>query len=339
MEPQRVRKTFKYQLLPTPEQDRTLATVVWRCRELYTAGLQERKAAWETCGVCVSFATQSAQLPTIQAVRPEYAEIYAQVLQDVLHRLDRAFAACFRRLQAGDQPGYPRSQSADRSTSFTSPKVGAHGGAALDGGMLLLPKIRRIPIRLHRPLEGTPKTVAISREADGRYACISCADVPVVPLSCSGRATGIDVELKVFLITADGQPTDNPRSSRTAERALRKAQRRVTRRTKGSKRRRKAVALLKRHHQQVQRHDFHRTTALDLLKACDTIYLEDVQVRNMVRNHSLTKSISDAAWRQFRTIRGTKAACAGCQVIAVVHATPARTVVGNCLMGAAVCGE
>jgi putative transposase len=110
MEQQSVRKTYNYNLMPTPDQERTLATVVWRCRELYNAGLEERKAAWETRRVSVSFALQSAQLPAIKEVRPEYHDIHAQVLQDVLHRLDRAFAAFFRRVQAGARPGYPRFQ-------------------------------------------------------------------------------------------------------------------------------------------------------------------------------------------------------------------------------------
>src|SRR5215831_7598736 len=104
MEPQRVRKTFKYKLLPTPAQAQALATVVWRCRERYNAGLQERKVAWEQCRVSVRFAMQSAQLPAISGIKevlPEYREIHAQVLQDVLHRLDQAFAAFFCRLQAG----------------------------------------------------------------------------------------------------------------------------------------------------------------------------------------------------------------------------------------------
>src|SRR5215472_2789084 len=261
MERRRARKTVQYKLMPTPEQEQALATVVWRCRELYNAGLQERKAAWEQCGVSVTFALHSAQLPAIKEVRPEYRDLNAQVLQDVLHRLDQAFAACFRRVQAGEHPGYPRFQGTDRYNSFTYPQVGAHGGAVLDGGVLSLAKIGRIRLRLHRPLEGTPKTVTISREADGWYACISCADVPTRSLPLTGRETGIDVGLKVFLITADGHPIDNPRYYRKAERALRKAQRRVARRTKGSKRRRKAVALLKRKHQQVarQRRHFHHT--------------------------------------------------------------------------------
>jgi putative transposase len=80
MDQHSVRKTYKYKLLPTPEQERTLATVVWRCRELYNAGLQERKAVWEKRRVSVTFAMQSAQLPAIKAVSPEYCEINAQVL-------------------------------------------------------------------------------------------------------------------------------------------------------------------------------------------------------------------------------------------------------------------
>jgi putative transposase len=123
-----VRKTFKNKLLPTLAQQRTLETVVWCCRELYNAGLQERAAAWEQCGVSVSIAMQSAQLPAIKAVRTEYYDIYAQVLQDVLHRLDKAFAAFFRRVQAGARPGYPRFQGRDRYNSFTYPQVGEHGG-------------------------------------------------------------------------------------------------------------------------------------------------------------------------------------------------------------------
>jgi putative transposase len=186
MEEQHVRKTYKYKLMPTPEQERSLATVVWRCRELYNAGLQERKAAWEKCRVCVTLAMQSAQLPDIKEVRPEYAEINAQVLQDVLHRLDKAFAAFFRRVKAGAHPGYPRFQSADRYHSFTYPQVGAHGGAALDGGVLSLSKIGRIPIRLHRPLQGTPRrSPSVGKLMAGMPAShvLTCPSNPCLPLA------------------------------------------------------------------------------------------------------------------------------------------------------------
>jgi IS605 OrfB family transposase len=338
MEQQSVRKTYKYRLVPTPDQERALETVLWRCRELYNAALEERKAAWEKCRVSVSFAMQSAQLPGIKEVRPEYRDINAQVLQDVLHRLDKTFQAFFRRVQHGETPGYPRFQGSNRYTSFTYPQVGEHGGAVLDGGMLSLSKIGRIPIRLHRPLHGTPKTVTMSREADGWYVCISCAEVPTEPLPLTGRETGIDVGLKVFLVTAHGDDVENPRHHRKAERGLKKAQRRVSRRKKGSKRWWKAVHQCAKKHQKVkrQRSDFHHKTALTLVREYDVIYLEDLQVRNLSRRpkakpdgnggyvHNgasrkagLNKSIQDAGWSAFRRILTCKAAWAGKRVEAI----------------------
>ena len=98
MDQQRARKTFTYQLMPTSEQQRSLETVVWRCRERSNAGLHERTAAQEQCRVCVTFAMQAAYLPASKEVRPEYHDLNAQVLHDVLHRLHTAFAAVCRRL-------------------------------------------------------------------------------------------------------------------------------------------------------------------------------------------------------------------------------------------------
>jgi putative transposase len=241
-------------------------------------------------------------------------------------------------VQAGERAGFPRFQGRERWHSFTYKEYG--NGARLDNGHLVLSKIGRLAVRWSRPVAGTIKTVTVSREADGWYVCFSCADVSTAPLPLTGRETGIDVGLKVFLVTADGQPVANPRHYRKAEHALKKAQQRVSRRKKGSKRRRKAVQVLTRQHQHVrrQRQDFHRKTALVLLRQYDVLYVEAIQPANLSRRPTpkpdangtggyahngasrkagLNKSIRDAGWGRFLTILAYKAACAGKQVEAV----------------------
>ena len=311
------RKTYKYKLTPTPDQEQALETVLWRCRVLYNAALEQRILLYRQRGVSLTRYSQEAELKALRADQPEYAAIHSHVVQDVLARLDTAYQAFFRRVQAGQTPGFPRFQGRNRYHSFTYKEYG--NGARLDNGYLVLSKIGRIGVRWSRPLAGTVKTVTVAHEADGWFVCFSCAEVPAHPLPPTGQETGIDVGLKVFLMTSKGDAIENPRHHRKAEKHLKKAQRRVSRRKKGSKRRRKAVALLKRRHQQVQRQrrDFHHKIALHLLRQYDTIYLEDLRVANLIRNRQLSKSISDAGWAAFRTILDAKAAWAGRQVIAV----------------------
>jgi putative transposase len=185
---------------------------------------------------------QSAQLPAVKEARPEYRDIHSQVLQELLTRLDRAFQRFFARVKAGETPGYPRFQGTNRYNSFTYKQFG--NGASLDNGFLVLSKIGRIAVRWSRPIEGTPKTFTISREADGWHVCCSCADAPTQPLPATGQETGIDLGLEAFATLSNGARIFHPGCYRTAERALKTAQRRVSRRKKGSNRRRKAVTLL-----------------------------------------------------------------------------------------------
>src|SRR5262249_42316392 len=139
-----------------------LETVLSRCRTLYNCALEQRKTWWERGqGKRATYYQQKAELPDLKAAHPEFTDVHSQVVQDVLLRVDRTYQAFFRRVQAGEAPGYPRFQGRGRYHSFTYPQYG--NGAVLDGGVLSLSKLGRIPIRLHRRLAGVPKTVTLIR--------------------------------------------------------------------------------------------------------------------------------------------------------------------------------
>lgn len=336
-QPATVYKTFKYKLKPTPEQERTFEQWLHLCRQLYNAALEQRIAAWKRTRTRVSYNQQAQELKDIRAAMPEYADISSHVLQNVLARLDRTYQAFFRRLRQGERAGFPRFKCGTRYNSFTYKQVGS-GGTYVDSGNLLLCKIGHVAVRWSRPLQGDPKTITIKREADGWYVYIVCADVPLTPLSSTGRDVGIDLGIESFAALSDGTFISNPRVHRVAEMSLRRAQRRITRRKKGSNRRTKAVKTFAKACLKVarQRADFHHKTALALVRQCDMICHENLQPGKIARKArpeannegprrsrgvkqkiGLNKAIKDAGWSQFLGILSYKAAWAGRRVIAV----------------------
>src|SRR5262249_33652735 len=147
-----------------------------------------------------------------------------------------------------------------------------------------------------RPLEDAPKTVTISRDANGWYVSFSCADVPMRQLPRTAEDIGIDLGLEAFATLSDGTRILTPGYYRRAERHLAKRQRRLSRRKKGGARRRKAHCWLAKAHQKArrQRQDLHDKTALSLVRVHDVVYYENLRIASLVRNHHLAKSISDA---------------------------------------------
>src|SRR5262249_34020859 len=271
-------------LKPPPAHERAREAILWRCRTLYNTALAPRSTWWRRGqGKGASRFQQEAELKELRAAFPEYEAIHRHVLQDVLARLDKTYQAFFRRLAAGEQGGFPRFHGRDRYHSFTYKAYG--NGACLDNGYLVLAKIGRIAVRWSRPIEGTPKTVTISRDADGWYVSFACGEVPTQPLPLTGRETGIDVGLKVFLVTAEGTAVEKPRHSRQAEQRLAKAQQRVSRRKQGSQRRKQAVVLRATAHQHVTRPRaaHHLKTALALGRQDDTLSHEAIQPANLNR--------------------------------------------------------
>lgn len=253
--------------------------------------------------------------------------VYSQVLQDVLHRVDRSYKNFFRRCKKGEKPGYPRFKGMGWYGSFTYPQWG--NGAKLENGRLHLSKIGSIRLCKDRPLHGKPKTCTIVRRADGWYACIAC-EIDPCPLPETGQKIGVDLGLETFATLSTGEKVENPRPYRRAQKRLRKAQRRLARRTKGSRRRQKARALLAKAHLKIKRarRDFCHKVAHDLVSRFDTIYVEKLNIRGMVRNHPLAKAISDAGWGLFLSVLRAKAERAGRVVVEVNPAGTSQTCSG-----------
>jgi putative transposase len=301
-------KAFKYRIKPSKAVEETLQRTLSLCRELYNAALQERRDAYQQRGVSVNYHAQAVQLPDIKRVRPDVATVHSQVLQDVLTRLQRAFENFFCRVKNGETPGYPRFKSQDRYDSFTY----VQSGWKLDGDKLWLSKIGPMRIQLSRPIEGTIKTVTIKREA-GRWYVIFACEVEARPPAVVTTAIALDVNVENFLTTSEGEVVDNPRWYRKAEKRRQWCQRLVSRKKKGSKRRRKAVLRLQKAQAKVknQRRDFQHKLSRRLINENDVIFFETLQIKNMVKNHCLAKSLSDVAWGQFLHTVIYKAAEAG----------------------------
>ena len=324
----RQRITYKYRLYPTKRQQEILDGTLDLCRELYNAAIQERREAWRLNRVSVNFAQQSAQLPDIKEVRDDVAGVYSQILQDILHRVDKTFKAFFARVKRKEKAGYPRFKGANWYDSFTYPQL----GFTLSGNKLKLSKIGSVKIRQHRPIEGEVKTLTIKREGGKWYACFSVECEPK-PLPANAESVGIDVGLTAFATFSDGTEIDNPRYYREAQRKLRKAQRRVARRKKGSQRRRKAVLLLQKVHAYIRnkRADFHHNLSHWLIKEHGLVAVEDLNIKGLAAG-MLAKSVRDAGWSSFIKMLAYKAESAGRLLIKVNPRGTSQT----CLCGAHV---
>jgi len=176
-------KAFRYRLCPTKAQETALNEQLRLCRNLYNCALQERRDAYRKAGKTVTGYDQMKYLTEIKADVPEYKGVYSQVLQDVLKRLDRAFQAFFRRVKAGQTPGYPRFQGRDRYDSICYPQ----SGFSVSEKTAFFSKIGNIRIRLHRPLEGKVKTATIRKECEEWYVSYVC-EVAAQPLPETGSS-------------------------------------------------------------------------------------------------------------------------------------------------------
>lgn len=352
-------KAYKYRLYPNKQQAEKLQWTLDRARELYNAAVQERRDAYEivvkrhpnyydeatrkhlTQEHALNYNQQATQLPEMKEIRPEYNDIHSQVLQDVLRRVDKAYKAFFRRIKAGKTPGYPRFHGYGRYESFTFPQSGF---SLTEDNRVCFSKIGTIKVKLPRgkkarPPVGEMKTCTIKRESNHWYVIFTCEAEQEVVYHPSEESVGIDLGLLHFATLSDGSTIENPRHWRGAAHKLKKLQEALSRKKRGSKRRRKAAQHVGKAHRHIrnQRRDFHHKAAHKLVTKYQTIVFEKLAPSNMskrpkpkqdeVTGHylpngasakaGLNTSILDAGWGQFQQICVNKAECAGSRVLFV----------------------
>ena len=258
--------------------------------------------------------SQKKTLPNLKKTHPWYRQIHSQVLQDVVKRVKLAFDRFIKGDSNGRRSGRPRFKKRHRYRTFTYPQMKE---GCLEGDLINLPKIGMVKVVLHRPIPAgfKIKTASITNKCDGYYLVLSLEDktVPEVkPDINPDSMIGIDVGLKDFLTTSEGESVEIPQYYRKAQKRLKVIQKRVSRRKKGGKNRLKAIKQLGLQHKKVadKRKDFHFKTANYLLSKYDVIAHEKLNVKGLAKSR-LAKSVLDAGWSSFLTILTSKALNAG----------------------------
>lgn len=314
-----VTRSYRYRLVPTAAQTRALFAWLAATRELYNAALEERRDAWRKQRISVSCFDQMTQLPAVRAERLDLAAVPVVVLRGALRRLDRAFGAFFRRCKTGEKPGFPRFKGRGHWASLLLDDLGKRSPIVAGGNRVAVPLLGKVKFKQHRPIEGTPKALRLTVDAGGRwFVTFACVNVSAKPLPKSSAVVGVDLGLLHFAATSDGQTFENPRPLTVARLRLEQAARRLSRRKRGSKRRRIARVLLAKAHAHVAnvRRENAITVARNLVARYQTIYVEDLNIKGLARS-VLAKSVNDAAWGTFLHWLRCKAESAGREVVEV----------------------
>ncbi|PSO92136.1 MAG: transposase [Cyanobacteria bacterium QS_9_48_30] len=343
-----MRLTYQYRLRLTKEQEGAIEHWLSMLQSQYNFLLADRFDWYEqsrcqvdrcplVCHIAEpreepNYYSQKKTLPQLKKDRPWYRDIDSQVLQDTVKRVKLAFERYLKGDSSASCSGKPRFKSLSRYKTFTFPQLKQD---CLQGKYIKLPKLGTLKVIKHREIpEGFKlKTASITRKADGYYLSLSieCEDIPnSSPDVDWSKAVGIDVGLKDFLTTSKGEIVAIPQCYRKAERKLKRLQRQLSRKNKGSNNRRKAVNRLAKQHKKVAdtRKDFHFKTSKWLLDNYDVVAHEDLNIKGVAKSR-LSKSVHDAGWGQFLSILKVKAENAGLLTVAVNPNSTSQTC-SNC---------
>ena len=315
-------RAFKYRLYPTEPQKELIAKHIGHSRFVFNLALETKIAAYISAKHNYSAFNLMKQLPELKKELPWLKEVNSQSLQQSIHNMDIAFKKFFK------GAGFPKFKSKHKGKqSFSIPQNGK-----IENGLLIIPKFKEgIKMSLHRPTKGTIKSATISVTPTGKYfvsiLCDTNTEIPTKAPIKESTTIGVDLGIKDFLITSDGEVVSNPKYLRKVQSKLKYVQRKYSKH-KG-KRTKQRLALL---HEKVvnKRKDFLHKVSTQLIRENQTICLETLAVKNMVKNHNLAQAINDVSWSTFVTMLEYKADWYGKNILRIGRFAPSSKTCSNC---------
>ena len=320
-----IKYTYKFRLNPTPVQEVLLNKHFGSVRWAYNYFLDQRKEEYSKNKKSLNYYTQSAELTKLkrQEETSWLKEVNSQTLQFALSSLENAYQAFFTR-----RSQFPKFKSKRSKNSFTVPQF-----TKIKNEKLVIPKFQEgIQMIMERKVKGTIKKATLSKTPSGKYYVSILSEIDYQPVNKTGKSVGIDLGLKDLVVMSDGSKVKNHRFIKHYQKSLTLNQKHLSRKTKGSNRYDRQRLKVARIHEKIanSRMDLIHKTSLDLVKNFDVIFLEDLNIKGMVKNGKLARSITDASWGKFIEVLTYKANWNDKEVIHIDRFFPSSKTCNGC---------